>query len=278
MLYWIIPIAVIGVGLVVVALKRGWTTLPSMGGFTFTTPVWARTWWAANWALLMIFLPLWVVMVLLILPAMPIGYAAYAAHGGATGWLLVFLVLLLAIAFTIPQRWLRLPLAVVFVMLLFWVVVPAILWTVMGYCAPSDHVCLRKEAEVVSIKEEQQRQKQAAAQRAIEASRQPVASQCNVHRKPYRFEATRPDFKFNPGGVCSPQLFTEGHCVYVTQNNSETTLGPICNRGGGVPRDKAGNPIDMPEDIDRVWSAEGKPFDAEVGLWQPRYTKLFSWR
>lgn len=279
MLYWIVPTvaAIFFVGWL--AVNRGWTTLPSLGRFTFTTPVWANTWWAANWALLMIFLPLWMVTVLLILPALPIGYGAYASHGGATGWLLVFLVLFLAITFTIPQRWLRLPLGIVFGLLLFWVVAPAILWTAMGYCAPSDRECLHKEAVEVAIKAETQRQRQAAAQRAIDASRQPVAPQCSVQRRPHRYPASKPAVLDNPGGICALALFIKGHCVYYTQNNNDQTGGMICvnNNKKITVRDMSDKPIEMPEDVDRVWSI-AEAFDGSIGLWQPRYTKLLSWR
>jgi len=279
MLYLILALVAAGLLLGGMAVKRGWTALPSMGRFTFTTPTWAKSWWTANWALFMIFLPLWVIMVLLILPALPIGYTTYEAHGGATGWLLVFLVLLLAIAFTIPQRWLRLPLTIVFVLLLFWVVVPAVLWTAMGYCAPSDHACLHKEATATAVKTEVQRQKQAAVQRAIEASRQPVAPSCNVQRRPHRYPASKPATKDNPGGVCALALFIKGHCVYFTQNNHDQPAGIICvnNDNEMAVRDMRNNPIDMPEDVDRVWSVS-EAFDGSIGLWQPRYTKLFSWR
>ena len=113
---------------------------------------------------------------------------------------------------------------------------------------------------------------------AAQAAQQPVVLGCNVHKREHLFPATKPLEKFNPNGTCDPQLFTEGHCVYVTQNLSDRTIGPICNRGDGIARDDKGNVIAMPRNIDRAWSAEGRPFVAAIGLWQPRYTSLLDIR
>jgi hypothetical protein len=99
----------------------------------------------------------------------------------------------------------------------------------------------------------------------------PAAQQCNINRMPYHFGATRPAQAFNPGGVCAPALYFADQCVFVTQYGNNRTFGPFCDRGDGTPRDTAGNPTTLPNDIDRAWSA-GAPFDGAVGLWQPRYT------
>lgn len=277
MLYWVIPVITAVVLLLLAAKWLGWS-LPSAGNLTISAPAWAAAWWTANWALVVIFLPLLVLAVFVVLPALPIGYSTYASHGGATGWVLVSIIMLLVVAFTIPQSWLRIPAAIVLGALLAWVTVPAATWTVLGYCSPADLACKREAAAAAAVKAEAERRREIeAAARRASIPQQPVSADCNVDRKAHYFPSGKPAYKFNPGGKCAPALFIDGHCVYVTQNGSDKTLGPICNNGDGVPRDRLGNKTDMPEDIDRVWSA-GEPFSGSIGLWQPRYTKLFSWR
>jgi hypothetical protein len=205
-------------------------------------------------------------------------YPRYALFGGPT-WALIFIAGLLGLALLIPQKPIRSlmisVIAVIFGTAVMWALVPALL----GYCAPSDHECLRKEAVEVAVKEEQQRQRQAAAQQAIEVSQQPVAPGCNLYRRPHRYPASKPAAFDNPGGKCAVALFIKGYCVYFTQNNDDRTAGMICvnNDNEIAVRDMRNNPIDMPEDVDRVWSVSAA-FYGDIGLWQPRHTKLLSWR
>lgn len=156
-----------------------------------------------------------------------------------------------------------------------WLALMAPLLTWILPCSSTDIACKYQQ----SVKAETQRQRQAAAQRAIEASQQPVAPRCNVQRMPHRYPASKPAVKDNPGGECAVALFIAGHCVYFTQNYKEEPSGTICvNMSNEVAvRDMRNNIIDMPEDVDRVWST-ADAFDGSIGLWQPRYTKLFSWR
>lgn len=157
---------------------------------------------------------------------------------------------------------------------LLWIAIGIPVLTAILPCSSTDIECKYQQ----STKEEQQRQKQAAAQRAVEATRQPSAPQCNIQRKPHRYPATKPAALDNPGGVCALALFIEGHCVYFTQNNNDQPHGIICvNNNQVAVRDMRNNAIDMPEDVDRVWST-GEAFDGSIGFWQPRYTQLFSWR
>lgn len=101
----------------------------------------------------------------------------------------------------------------------------------------------------------------------------PVSPQCNVDRRPHRYKTSMPQAKINPGGVCAVALFIEGHCVYFTQNDRDVAGGKICVKDGQTTVfDSAGRTIEMPEDVDRVWSAD-TAFDGSIGLWQPRYTK-----
>jgi hypothetical protein len=78
----------------------------------------------------------------------------------------------------------------------------------------------------------------------------------------------------NPGGICAVALFFAGHGIFVTQAGHHETLGPYYKGDGARVWDKNGNTVELPVDIEYVWSA-GEPFDDSIGLWQPRYTKWF---
>lgn len=146
-------------------------------------------------------------------------------------------------------------------------------------CAPTDTVCKRERTIETNIKEEKER-RQAIDVAASRGSipQQPRSVDCNIDRKPHYFPSEKPPYKVNPGGKCALALFIEGRCVYYTQNYNEHTAGRLClNNGVLTAYDLRGSSIDLPVDVDRVWST-GAAFHASIGLWQPRYEKLFSWR
>lgn len=144
-------------------------------------------------------------------------------------------------------------------------------------CSPTDVVCQQKAAETARIKEEQRRRQELDT--ASLKRHQPVSQGCNVDRRAHYFPATKPAYKVNEGGKCAVALFIEGHCVYYTQNYNDNAAGIICVYNGATSvSDLRGNRIEMPEDVDRVWSANGVAFNGSIGLWQPRYTKLLSIR
>ena len=203
-------------------------------------------------------------------------YPRYVAHGGLT-LSLILVALLLGLALLIPQRLLRV-LAVATIALVFggavlYALVPAVFGATPP-CAVGDTKCLKERAEEAAAREAARRQQEQAARVAA----QPSAPQCNVHRVPYRYEKERPAKAFNPGGVCAPALFVDGRWVYVTQNLNDKQLGPYFITADGVVRNKDNQVVELPVDIDRVWSAEDAAFEGSVGLWQPRYTKFLSIR
>ena len=129
-----------------------------------------------------------------------------------------------------------------------------------------DSACQQTRAEAA--------QQRAAQDQARMTASQPAAPQCNVNRMPYHYEAKRPSVPVNPGGLCATALFFSGHCLFVTQADHNEVLGPFCKGEGARVSDKNGNTVELPVDIEYVWSAD-EPFDDGIGLWQPRYTKWF---
>jgi hypothetical protein len=117
-------------------------------------------------------------------------------------------------------------------------------------------------------------QQRAAQEQARMTASQPAAPQCDVNRMPYHYEAKRPSVPINPGGICASALFFDGHCLFVIQAHHDEVLGPFCKGEGARVWDKNGNTVELPVDIEYVWSAD-EPFDGSIGLWQPRYTKWF---
>jgi len=133
--------------------------------------------------------------------------------------------------------------------------------------------CKQSKVEAARQRAAQEQVQLAAGQGRLSVS-QPFAPECNINRQDYHYGAEKPPKPFNPGGRCAAALFFAGHCIYLTQAGHNDVRGPYCKSEGATVRDKSGNTVDLPVDIEYAWSAD-KPFDGSIGLWQPRYTRWF---
>ena len=69
----------------------------------------------------------------------------------------------------------------------------------------------------------------------------------------------RQPVRINPEGRCAPDLWHDGHCLYV-QRAAWTNDGHIYRHCGGA----------LPKDVEWAWSAD-EPFTGAVALSPPRY-------
>jgi len=119
-----------------------------------------------------------------------------------------------------------------------------------------DRACQQSRAQAV--------QQRAAQLQARVTTSQPAAPECNINRMPYHYEARRPSVPINPGGICAPALFFSGHCIFVTQAGHDQVLGPYCKGEDARVSDRNGNTVELPVDIEYVWSAGDLSMAASV--------------
>jgi hypothetical protein len=109
-----------------------------------------------------------------------------------------------------------------------------------------------------------QKQQEAEARARIETQRQIAVEtvrypRCNRQKVAYRFDVTEPPSPFNEAGTCAPDVWHDGHCLWIRQaGNSKAT-----KHCGGA----------MPPDVESAWSAD-TAFDGFVRLSPPQFTTL----
>lgn len=101
--------------------------------------------------------------------------------------------------------------------------------------------------------------KQQAAEAAVVQQAIHEDPYCNRRKVDYQFGTTEPAVPFNPAGQCAPELWHDGHCLWIRQAGNST---PIKHCGGA-----------MPPDVESAWSAD-TAFEGAYKLLPPRYTTL----